>query len=270
MKKIVPFNNVLNFNTDVCDITAISLEHNINKESDIISGTFYISGEYKIIDGNLQREKFDFELPFDIALGNNYDLDSLLVDIDDFRYELVDRNKLKVNIDMYIDGEVLEIPKEVEDKDLLIEEEIRESKDLVEEEINLIEEPKEEDDKSLRKSEEETNEKEETLEEPIEEPTQIPIQERLDLFDEMLDINKEETMKDESINNENDNENKNIFNSFNDEEKYVTYKVYRVLDTDTIDKIMEKYNVTKEELMNYNNIEDLRPGDKLIIPANDK
>ena len=70
--------------------------------------------------------------------------------------------------------------------------------------------------------------------------------------------------------NENNNENNNIFNSFNEEEKYVTYKVYRVLDTDNIDKIMEKYNVTKEELMNYNNIEDLHPGDKLIIPTNEK
>ena len=31
VKKIVPFNNVLTFNTDVCEITAISLEHEIKK-----------------------------------------------------------------------------------------------------------------------------------------------------------------------------------------------------------------------------------------------
>ena len=30
MKKIIPFNNVLKFNTDVREITAISLDHNLN------------------------------------------------------------------------------------------------------------------------------------------------------------------------------------------------------------------------------------------------
>ena len=62
MKKIVPFNNILEFNTDVKEITAISLEHEINKYPDTISGTFYISGEYKITEGVLEKEQFNFEL----------------------------------------------------------------------------------------------------------------------------------------------------------------------------------------------------------------
>ncbi len=94
MKKIIPFNNVLTFNTDVKEITAISLEHKTEQKKDSISGVFYISGEYKITDGQLEKEKFNFELPFAIALGCNYNLDTLVVDIDDFRYELVDDNKL--------------------------------------------------------------------------------------------------------------------------------------------------------------------------------
>ena len=36
MKKIIPFNNVLEFQTDVREITAISLEHEINKYPDMI------------------------------------------------------------------------------------------------------------------------------------------------------------------------------------------------------------------------------------------
>ena len=72
MKKIIPFNNVLTFETDVCEITAISLEPAIEKKSDAISGVFYISGEYKITDGQLEKNKFNFELPFDIALGSEY------------------------------------------------------------------------------------------------------------------------------------------------------------------------------------------------------
>jgi uncharacterized protein YfkK (UPF0435 family) len=73
-----------------------------------------ITGEYKITDGQLAREKFSFDLPFDIALGCNYNLDTIVVDIDDFRYELIDRNQLKVNIDLYIDGEVVEQVEETE------------------------------------------------------------------------------------------------------------------------------------------------------------
>ena len=88
MKKIIPFNNVLDFNTDVKEITAISLEHEIKKYPDMINGVFYITGEYKITDGQLDKEKFSFKLPFDIALSSNYELETLLVDIDDFRYEL--------------------------------------------------------------------------------------------------------------------------------------------------------------------------------------
>ena len=112
MKKIIPFNNVLEFQTDVREITAISLEHEINKYPDMISGVFYITGEYKITDGQLEKEKFNFELPFDIALSSNYELDSLLVDIDDFRYDIISNKNLKVNIDLYIDGETIEPPLE--------------------------------------------------------------------------------------------------------------------------------------------------------------
>ena len=83
----------------------------------------------------------------------------------------------------------------------------------------------------------------------------------------MLD-NKEEPMEDKiDITNENENNNINIFNGFNEEEKYVTYHVYPVTEEDTLDKILDKYKVTKEELAKYNGNLDIHPGDKLIIPA---
>lgn len=207
MKKIVPFNNVLKFNTDISEITAISLEHEIKTESNIIEGIFYISGEYKIMDGGINTLPFKFDLPFDIALSETYDDSTLKVDIDDFRYELIEKNKIKVNIDLSIDGET----------------------------IKIVEEPKEE-------------VKEETL--VREEPKIIT-----------------------SINNENININNNI--ELENEEKpnekednYVTYCVYRVNEGDNISNILEKYHVTKEELMEYNdNLENIKPGDKLIIPS---
>ena len=209
MKKIVPFNNVLDFDTDVREITAISLEHDIKKESNAISGVFHITGEYKITEGDLKKTSFSFDLPFDIALGCTYNLDTLVVDIDDFRYELIDNKKLKVNIDLYIDGEEI---------------------------TEVLEETK-----------------------PAPEPIPIEINERLDLLDEMLpDKEKEEAT--------NENNNINIFNGFNEEEKYVTYHVYPFTENDTLDKVIEKYHTSKEELAKYNKLDDLKVGDKLIIP----
>ncbi len=252
MKKIVPFNNVLNFNTDVREITAISLEHEINKQEDTISGKFFISGEYKMTDGQLEKDKFNFELPFDIALGCNDDLNTLLVDIDDFRYELVDDNKLKVNIDLYIDGQEVEKIKddEVVDEPLFTEEELREIDDAKED---------------ISFKTEEVNKETVKFEE-------VPIIDRLDLLDDIIDNKVEDNMKEEetevSVNNENNNNNINIFNSLNETDEYVTYHVYPVTENDTLDKILEKYNITKEEFIKYNNNLDIHTGDKLIIPAN--
>ena len=260
MKKIVPFNNVLELASDACEITAISLEHDINIADDTISGSFYINGEYKMTDGAINRKQFNFELPFDIALGSNYDRSSMVVDIDDFRYELVERNKLKVNIDLYIDGEVKEIVNDMEVKDI---------REIV-------------DDKEVKDIDNNDND-EEVLEDIM------PIERKIDLISEMLDNeedkdgnqmnidnininnnNNENVNDNDNANNNDDNHSDMIFNGFNEEEKYVTYRVYRVATDDTIGKILEKYNVTKEDLLPYNNIEDIKPGDKLIIPTNEK
>lgn len=266
MKKIVPFNNVLEFNTDVKEITAISLEHDINKYPDMISGVFYISGEYKITEGLLDKEKFNFELPFDIALSNNYRTDSLLVDIDDFRYDLISDKSLKVNIDLYIDGEIEEeqsITSNEDESDFFDREELEELS--IVEDLDLVESQVEEYE-GCEEACEEINNEEDKLE--VLEP------ERIDLLKEMLTDKKEETMPtDLNINNNNENENENSnMNIFepNKEENYVTYRVYKVEETDTIDTILTKYSVTKEMLADYNNIENINPGDKLIIPTNEK
>ena len=95
----------------------------------------------------------------------------------------------------------------------------------------------------------------------------------------MLDNDKETDMKEEkeikitnenNNNIENNNENIDIFNGINSDDGYVTYRVYRVMEGDTIDKIIDKYNTTKEELEKYNDLGDIKIGDKLIIPSNDK
>lgn len=49
-------------------------------------------------------------------------------------------------------------------------------------------------------------------------------------------------------------------------ETYKTYKVYIVRENDSIESIMEKYMISKETLELYNELTELKIGDKIIIP----
>ena len=106
MKQIIPFKKELLFKTKVSEITAISLEHTLSlKEDDLISGFFYITGDYKMTEGSINREKFQFDLPFDITLDSRYDVNSIIIDIDNFYYEIINNESLQVNIDVYVEGD---------------------------------------------------------------------------------------------------------------------------------------------------------------------
>ena len=56
----------------------------------------------------------------------------------------------------------------------------------------------------------------------------------------------------------------------NKEEKYITYKVHIVRNTETIDEITTKYNVSKEELEKYNDLNNIVLGTKIIIPISNE
>lgn len=104
MKKIVPFKKDMLFNNNVSEITSISLEHDLKvQDSNIIGGNFIINGEYKMSDSSFNTELFNFELPCTINLDERYILDDVLIDIDDFFYEIVNANILEVNIDVSLD-----------------------------------------------------------------------------------------------------------------------------------------------------------------------
>ena len=44
-------------------------------------------------------------------------------------------------------------------------------------------------------------------------------------------------------------------------------KKHNALVIPFVEKILTKYNVTKEDVALYNNIEEIKPGTKLIIPS---
>ena len=59
---------------------------------------------------------------------------------------------------------------------------------------------------------------------------------------------------------------KSLFSNFDNTDNYVNYRVYIVRENDSIDSIMKKYNVTKNILEDYNDLNDMKIGDKIIIP----
>jgi len=81
------------------------------------------------------------------------------------------------------------------------------------------------------------------------------------------DIDIENTEVDNSSNDINIEENiNNITNVINKDENYYTYKVYIVREGDSIDDICNKYNVTLNDLKEYNDINNIGIGSKVIIP----
>ena len=256
MKKIVSFKKELTFKTKVCEITSISLEHIIKKkDEDIVSGEFLINGEYKMTEGSINREKYEFILPFDLALNSNYDIDSVKLDIDNFYYEILNNEILKVNIDLLIEAEELEyIPETIKElpKENIFEKDNdeRTSDELTMEQIRNV------------------NMDEINIENEIENIKNSSI--KFDNNTKVVENNIEKLNQNEEIVNNNININTNIFDNLNDNETYSTYYVYIVKEEDTIDKILEKYSITKEDLENYNNIENIKPFDKIIIPTNGK
>lgn len=84
---------------------------------------------------------------------------------------------------------------------------------------------------------------------------------------------KEETIeeiKDDEIKTERGEEVTSIFNNFSDkDDKYVTYNVHIFREDDDINKLINKYKISRDELSNYNDLEKINIGSKIIIPNNE-
>lgn len=236
MKKIVPFTNDIKFNTKIYEISSISLEHNLKlKEKDYISGEFIVSGEYKMTDSSINTEPFIYGLPFDISLDDKYDVDKMKIDIDDFHFEIINDEILRVNIDVLIEGvQIIEL---------------EETEEIIKPDVIISEEKN----------------KDEEIEEKIEEKEdRLIVNSKIeDLFKE----NESEGVEVINIEEEKPKEVTSIFNNFKDQDdKYVTYHVHIVRENDNIESICTKYKVQKEDLLEYNDLKELTLGDKIIIP----
>ena len=145
MKQIVPFSKKIEFNTNVDEITSISLDKKIKEIDDgIISGVFDLYLEYKESDISVNTLKYNSSIPFDINIDDKYDLKNVKVDIDDFYYD-IDNNNVLLHIDVLIDNlELIEdkideisLKREEIDEEIKIEDIFDEKDNEEREDINL-------------------------------------------------------------------------------------------------------------------------------------
>ena len=81
-----------------------------------------------------------------------------------------------------------------------------------------------------------------------------------------MNFEKEEELENRCVEEE-EVEVKNLFDSFTDNEEYATYKVCIVREGDSLESIMMRYNISKEQMELYNDLKEIKIGDKLIIPS---
>lgn len=235
MRQVIPFKKDIVFNTKIEEITSISLEHNLKLDNDnFISGEFVISGDYKIVDGSSKLELFSYNLPIDIALDNSYVIEESTIDIEDFYYEIINNDTLRVNIEVSVEGE--------EKPQVSVEDELISSLEDASEEINVEEETEENNSKISNVS------------------TTDDIRE-----DVIIETKQEEVLDMEVGTNDNV---KSLFSAINSEEEetFTTYHVHIVKENEDCDSILKKYNISKEEFLNYNTMDEIVLGNKLIIP----
>ena len=228
MKQTIPFKKDITFKTKIGELTAISLDNDLTlKGEDLIVGNFYISGNYKMHEGSITEEEYSYKIPCEIAISDEYDTYDATIDIDDFYYEIINDEILRFNITVILDN--------LEKKEEFLKKEDRS------EEIEVL-----------------TDESKEDTEKKV--------------FEDEINLSVDNEFKEIEILDKPNNDRITSFYETKEKVKkqtdtFLTYKVYIFKEADTIESILEKYNITKEDLSDYNNLEEIKAGSKLVIPS---
>lgn len=238
MNQKIEFKKDCIMKTMVSEITDISLSHDYKILDDMIEGYFDVSGEYKITKASTQREDFMYTIPFSIALSSLIDKSSINLTINDFNYS-VEKDILHLKMALNMDYEEIKIPEPILETEEEIEEE--EGMDTVDEILESIPDIIEENEETVFHNELMIDDKNEEV---IVQENEISIEE------------KKET--EASI--------QNIISNMSNDESYYKYKVYIMREEDTIESVAIKYNVSLDDLRQYNDIENINIGDKIVVP----
>lgn len=265
MKENKRIEKELLFKNNIKDITSISLDSDYKVNNKEILGNFLITGDYKIHEVSINREKFNFKIPFKHELENDIDETTVKLEITNFEYDY-NKDELIVNIEYDITGDRKDVlifndeesldnflsSREVEVIDTRV--------DDIKEEITK-EENKEQKDKNT-KEEQEEQKVNELLNEDTKEERNEEIRENKN-----IDITKNTTKENLDTLEEREIKTDEIINNVGKiEDAYVTYKVYKVNSNETLESIVIKYHTTIDELKEYNDLNNLSINDKIIIP----
>ena len=242
MRQIVNVEKEIVFKTMLGEVTSISLEDDLSFVNDSeVEGNLIISGTYKMTEASTLEEEFNYKVPVEIMLTTNLEEDKRNVVINNFTYEIVNEEALLIRVELLIEGlEKIEVD------------------DTNEEEIEVLDDNTLEEVRGDREVNDDTNE---VLSTNLEDDDSLPSMEGAKEVEEVM---KEE----DTIDNKSKEVMNSIFESFaNTEETYATYSVYILRENETLDEVITKYKTTREELSEYNDLDNLRVGSKLIIPS---
>ena len=238
MKENLKIEKELLFKNNIKDITSISLDNDYKINKQQITGNFIINGEYKIHEISINKEKFNFKIPYSYDINNDIDTSTVKVDITNFTYDYK-KDELLVNIEYKITGDrkdVLLFDDEESLDDFLKRNEVEVISDRID---NIKKEIDEENNNEPKKDNEENK---------------------------VLETKKDEIRVNTDTENETVTE-KDIINNINNvQDKFITYKVYKLKETDTLESIVMKYHTTIDELKEYNDLSNIKINDKIIIP----
>ena len=151
MNCIIPFTKDVKFKSNIAEILSVSLEHDYTANETEVLGNFTISGEYKTHEVSVNKEHFEYVLPFSVNMTNKIDTNSVNFEVQDFTYEVIDNDTLRVNIEYSINADEVKeeepLFKQVEEPTLdnlldEIDKEVEEPKEEVKEERDISEETK--------------------------------------------------------------------------------------------------------------------------------
>ena len=257
MKQIVTLEKEIAFKTMVGEISSISLEPDLSFINDSeIEGNLIISGTYKMTEASTIEEDFNYKVPVEIMLTTSLEEETRGVDINNFTYAIVNEEALQINVELIIEGlEKIEVEEESEEEDNSdVRDASVEEDDSTREEIEVL------------TTEESAKEELPSFEEVEELPSleNIAIKEEVPvMMEEAIEV--EPTMKEDTNNKQVMD---SIFSAFaNTDETYSTYSVYILREDDNLDEVMSKYNTNREALSEYNDLDNLKVGAKLIIPT---
>ena len=238
MNCIIPFTKDIKFNTNISEIVSISLEHEYTANPGEILGNFIVSGEYKTHEVSVNKEHFEHVLPFSVNLTTRIDTDSVDFAIEDFTYEIVDNDTLKVNIEYSINA--------LEEREEDVFEPVEEERETFDEILETIDEELE------QSNDEEVIDEEKTSED-------VRGDDKINTMVEEVTSSEVKPISEEEQNT--------ILNAINPaEETFVTYHIHVMGEVDTIESVCMEYNTNQSILEEYNDLSRVAIGDKIIIP----